>query len=160
MKNARSTIVNALIKHFPREKAMTYEKAIFNVATGSYDPEVHEEDDFVELYTSVAYERVAQLINAPTETDRLVIVVDMQADDGSLGAVRWDSCVYDEHRERYEASLNRSQQRPKPVKGVHLCKDPKCRSDVFYIWSLQTRGGDEGMTHYRQCAKCGKRGKE
>ena len=155
MKAARAATVDSFLKHFPKEKAVVYEKAIFNVASLAADGEMPD----VDMYASIAYERIFQLVTASNETDRLVILVDMQADPGTSG-VSWDSCVYDDHKEKYQASIDRSQQRPKPVKGLHVCKNPRCGSDEFYVWSLQTRSSDEGMTNFRQCSKCGKRGRE
>jgi DNA-directed RNA polymerase subunit M/transcription elongation factor TFIIS len=166
MKAARATVVTSLTKHFPKDKATRYEKAMFGIVTASMseDDGATDLDDEInmELYASIAYERIAQLINAKNETDRLIIVVDMQrqASEGPYDAVSWSSTVYDDYKDKYESTLNRSQQRPKPVKGAYICKDPKCKSDEFYMWSSQTRGGDEGMTNFRQCARCGKRNKE
>lgn len=34
-----------------------------------------------------------------------------------------------------------------------LC--PKCSNRVAYYWQLQTRKGDEGMTAFYRCVKCG-----
>jgi DNA-directed RNA polymerase subunit M/transcription elongation factor TFIIS len=159
MKSARATVMAVLIKHFPKEKSTTYEKAIFNSSL-TISGEVPDRGPDVDTYVGVSYERIAQLINAVNEIDRAIILVDMQNSAEGEAEVSWRSCVYDDHKDRYQASLDRSQRRPKPVKGMHICKDPKCKSDEFYLWSSQDRGGDEGMCHHRQCARCGKRGKE
>jgi len=155
MKTCRAAAVSTLMEYFPKDKCISYEKAIFNLVSSKTDgmPDI---DD----YSAIAYERIGQLINAETEVDRNIILVDMQGDTDSSGPVSWYSCVYDEHKEKHQASIDRSQQRPKPVKGMYVCKDPSCKSDEFYVWSAQTRSSDEGMTHFRQCSRCGKRGKE
>ena len=32
---------------------------------------------------------------------------------------------------------------------------PKCQNDTAYVWQVQTRGGDEPMTQFYRCVKCG-----
>lgn len=155
MKVARASVVSVLIKHFPKEKAVNYEKAIFNSAVSKIVDGLPD----VDFYAGLAYERIAQFIGASNEMERLAIIVDMQ-NNGATEEVAWSAAIYENHREKHDATLQRSQQRPKPVRGMHICKDPACKSDEFYMWSLQTKGGDEGMTHFRQCTRCGKRGKE
>jgi transcription factor S len=31
----------------------------------------------------------------------------------------------------------------------------KCGNDEVYVWMVQTRGGDEAMTQFMRCTKCG-----
>ncbi|HMP28088.1 MAG TPA: late expression factor LEF-5 [Saprospiraceae bacterium] len=73
--------------------------------------------------------------------------------------VSWESSFFVKLKERYEKALDKSVQRPTAVQGVYKCKNKGCSSDLFYTWTMQTRSGDEGMTHFRECAKCGKRGR-
>lgn len=51
-------------------------------------------------------------------------------------------------------------EKPRAIKGIHVCKNGKCRNDEFYCWQLQTRSSDEPMTQYRRCTKCDKVYKE
>lgn len=37
---------------------------------------------------------------------------------------------------------------------------PKCGHKVAYYWQLQTRKGDEGMTAFYRCVKCGQTWRE
>jgi|WetSurMetagenome_2_1015567.scaffolds.fasta_scaffold209283_2 DNA-directed RNA polymerase subunit M/transcription elongation factor TFIIS len=144
MKQLRSKVVAQLTYVVDRPIAVKYEKAI-------YDMSMRSDRD----YTSLAYEKVGQLQNANTKTDRLSILKDINNNvDG------FDSCVYGECYTNYAERLNKTQEKPKAVKGMYKCKEKGCGSDEFYVWSQQTRGGDEGMTIFRQCQKCGKRGKE
>ena len=85
------------------------------------------------------------------------------------GVTAYESCVYQPQKAAYEKALNQSMQKPKATKGVYVCKNMSmqsngkqkpCGSDSFYVWQLQTRGGEEGITIYRQCEKCGRRGRE
>ncbi|MFA7398683.1 MAG: RPA12/RPB9/RPC11 RNA polymerase family protein [Candidatus Bathyarchaeia archaeon] len=34
-------------------------------------------------------------------------------------------------------------------------KCDKCENDEVYVWMVQTRGGDEAMTQFMRCTKCG-----
>lgn len=72
----------------------------------------------------------------------------------------WDSCVYSEIDDEYKKSIDKSIAKPKAIKGAYKCKVKGCGSDEFYVWQEQRRSADEGATVMRQCAVCGKRGKE
>jgi DNA-directed RNA polymerase subunit M len=37
---------------------------------------------------------------------------------------------------------------------------PKCGNNVAYYWQVQTRAGDEGMTTFYRCVKCGQTWRE
>ena len=41
------------------------------------------------------------------------------------------------------------------VNPNRVCRTKGCRSNEFYVRSVQTRRGDEGMTTYFTCVKCG-----
>lgn len=66
--------------------------------------------------------------------------------------------LYIPQKNYYHETLRIANTKPEAVKGLHICKFCKC--DEFYIWSAQTRSGDEGTTNYKQCKGCGKRGRE
>lgn len=71
--------------------------------------------------------------------------------------------VYTDEKNRYFDTLEFNDSKPEAVKGLHICKGSPgkpCGCDEFYIWSSQTRSGDEGTTNYRQCKACGKRSRE
>lgn len=71
--------------------------------------------------------------------------------------------VYTDEKNRYFDTLEFNDAKPEAVKGLHICKGSPgkpCGCDEFYIWSSQTRSGDEGTTNYRQCKACGKRSRE
>jgi DNA-directed RNA polymerase subunit M/transcription elongation factor TFIIS len=42
--------------------------------------------------------------------------------------------------------------KPESVTGVFTCK--RCKGDKFWIWTAQTRAGDEGATTFAQCTTC------
>lgn len=136
IKKDRNLVTQFLQKHYPKEKAIKYELSIHKNVRNDYCKE--------------AYEKIGEILNAKDENERTMIIEDAESS--------WDSYVYKDHREKYIAAINKTQKRPKPVKGLYTCRS--CGSDEFYIWSAQTRSSDEGMTHYRQCYKCGKRNKE
>ena len=107
------------------------------------------------MYTTAAFEKVGHLLEAKNDTARDLVLKDIEK-----GVEGRDSVVFDEQKYTYDRFMDRAVLKPTAVKGVHVCKDKQCGSDEFYIWSSQDRSGDEGMTHRRQCARCGKRGKE
>lgn len=80
----------------------------------------------------------------------------------------WTHPLMKPYKEKYERGLLLFDLKPRSITGVYICKNKiwvngkqqTCGSDQFWIYSMQTRSGDEGMTVYRQCAICNKRGKE
>ncbi len=155
MGDYRKNIVTLLSKKVKPDIATRYENEIYRLTTRT-DP-----TNIISSYKRIAYEKVGQLLAAASEDERTYIIIDMQCNN--LG---WDSGVYDDFREKHYKTLDRVQQRPKAIKGMYICKNKNpatgivCGSDLMYVWQQQTRSSDEGMTTFRQCAKCGKRGKE
>lgn len=153
MKNFRSSIVSTLMSTASLNKpsAENYEKAIYGMAgrTDEKDPPSKE------TYARIAYDKVGQLVAAKDRTMREKILADLKKD-----VEGWDSASYAEQLASYNATMDRSVLKPKAVKGLYKCKEKECGSDEFYVWQEQRRSADEGMSVMRQCAKCGKRGKE
>lgn len=129
------------------QTAKTYECYIYKLAKGN--------DDTLLFYTNIAFEKLGELVMSKEDPDKFQMVVNSIRENKGF----WESAAFDGAREKYEKMLDKSVQKPKAVQGVYKCKNKGCSSDLFYTWSMQTRSGDEGMTHFRECAKCGKRGK-
>lgn len=149
MKALRASIITTLMctGKLNKPSAENYEKAVYAMA--------ERMDGTKETYARIAYDKVGQLISAKDRTEREQILADIRKDvDG------WDACVYKKQLENYNASMDRSVLKPKAIKGLYKCKDKECNSDEFYVWNEQRRSSDEGATVMRQCARCGKRGKE
>ena len=152
MKSLRAKVVGVLVDAggLNKPSAENYEKAIYAFCERQSKGKVT-----VDGYRRLAYDKLGQLIEANNREEREQILKDIRNN-----VEGWDACVYSKQLEAYTMSMDRSVMKPKAVKGLHKCKEKNCGSDEFYIWSAQTRSSDEGMTHFRQCAKCGKRGKE
>jgi DNA-directed RNA polymerase subunit M/transcription elongation factor TFIIS len=73
---------------------------------------------------------------------------------------RWETSTYTDFKEKHRKQTLLVIEKPKLVKGVYKCRDRKCGSDMCYVFSVQTRGGDEGMTTFITCSICGLRRKE
>ena len=152
MKALRSTIVSTLVDSggLNKPSAENYEKAIYAMCVRlEKDPPTRE------TYSRIAYDKVGQIVSAKDRPAREKIIADMRND-----VEGWDACVYDTQRATYNALMDRSVLKPKAIKGLYKCKDKECQSDEFYVWQEQRRSGDEAMSTLRQCAVCGKRGKE
>ena len=150
MDSARQAIVGCLTTHFDAKRARTYENLIFAMVLSDASPSN-------EMYVRLAYEKTGHLVENCEDQD----VVKKIIKDIKGGIKGWDCCVYEVQKANYEKELVQGNQKPKAVKGMYVCKPPMgCGSDEFYVWSLQTRSGDEGATIFRSCSKCGKRNKE
>jgi len=144
MNKARKLVVSTLIAGgLNKPSAENYEKAIYM--------RYPDEEDYI----SIVYDKIGQLRSAGDRVEREKILNDIKNKIES-----WDACVYVTSKEKYEASLDTSKERTKPIKGMYKCKEKECGSDEFYVWQEQRRRSDEAATIMRQCAKCGKRGKE
>lgn len=139
-------------KHVKAETIEIFENAVYDMCVKIckiIGAKVKEE------YSSLAYEKIGEFLERPKNVTEDEILQDIKK-----CVQGYDSVAFKQEKFDYNRFMDRSVQKPTPVKGAYFCKEKECKSDLFYIWSLQTRGGDEGMTHYRQCATCGKRGKQ
>lgn len=107
------------------------------------------------IYSDTAFEKVGHLLEAKDDAARDLILKEIS--DGVEGR---DCVVFARQKFVYDKFMDRSILKPVAVKGVYVCKDKQCGSDEFYTWSLQTKSSDEPMTLFRECSRCGKRGKE
>lgn len=139
----RKEVVKIISQHFPKTDAEKYESYIYKACSP-------------EIYCTFAFEKIGELVLAKKDKEVLKkVVLDIKKGRGV-----WESITFEEYRLMYESVIDKSVKRPTPVKGVYICKKNGCGSDLFYTWSLQTRSSDEGMTHFRECAKCGSRGRQ
>jgi DNA-directed RNA polymerase subunit M/transcription elongation factor TFIIS len=151
MKALRESIIEVLVDGgLNKPSAENYEKAMYD-ASGRIDGGTPTKD----TYSKFAYDKVGQLRGAKDRTEREKILSDIRKD-----VEGWDACVYEDQRKAHRSAMDVSVLKPKAVKGLYKCKNPDCKSDEFYTWSLQVNSSDEGMRHFRACAKCGQRGKE
>lgn len=149
----RESCQKALAEKLGEKSAVKYETAIYNMCVRI----AKRDGDGItveHVYPEVAFDKVGQLMVA-TAVERTKILNDLKntVED-------WDSCVYFEQQTEYNKCMNRAVEKPTAVKGVYKCNNKGCKSDDFYMWSVQTKSGDEGMTQYRRCAICGKQKKE
>ncbi len=144
--------VAEVFKKLGPNTASKYEKAIYNMSVRIAKDSGSK---IVPVYSKIAYDKAGQILGAKTRLDRHRIFNDLKND-----VEDWDSCIYDAERKEYYKMMDRSVQKLTSLKGVYKCTWKGCKSDEFFVWSAQTRSGDEAMTQYRQCAICNKRRKE
>ncbi len=106
-------------------------------------------------YKILAYDQVA-ICKEDFENDK----IDNYINELNNNSIGWLSNHYEEQRTVKKNYIIRLTFKAEASVGVYKCKNAKCKSDVFLLWQLQTRSADEPMTTFRQCLKCGSRGKE
>lgn len=122
-------------------------------AAVKYENEIH--DIHMQLdSTKVAYNRFAYDAIGLMKLNPSQKTLDELHEKGDI----FESELFNEARQARTLFLCRLNFKPVASKGVYFCKN--CGSDEFYLWTQQTRSMDEGSTQFRQCKKCGKRGKE
>jgi DNA-directed RNA polymerase subunit M/transcription elongation factor TFIIS len=152
MDKSRALVREILKKNISKpEKSKKYEVEIYNMCVRLSKS---TKKKIIDIYKKEAFEKVGELIVAEKKGREDTILNDIK--NNSLG---WDSQAFIEQKNSYEKIMNKSVQKPIPVKGMYVCKDKECGSDLFYTWSLQTRSQDEPATLFRECAQCGKRGR-
>lgn len=105
-------------------------------------------------YDRIAYQLIGLVSEKRGKSDVSFLILNIEKCTIDL-----QSFIYSDLYTDRENEFLQFLQKAKAVKGVYKC-NKECGSDLFFIWMEQTRSGDEGMTAFRQCAKCGKRGKE
>jgi DNA-directed RNA polymerase subunit M/transcription elongation factor TFIIS len=144
----RKLVRKNLARRYTQKTAHEIEKKIFDLSANVAECMGVEQSDH---YLDIAMEKIALADEGATAA-----IVKKELSDVVCG---WESCIFEKSRQKQQESFSRQLFKPTAIKGLYVCKDRECGSDEFFIWQLQTRSGDEGTTEYRQCAKCGKRGK-
>lgn len=67
----------------------------------------------------------------------------------------WNMPTYSRMLIEEDLENDRKTRPTKIVDGIYKCKKCACRKIATY--SVQTRGGDEAMTHFFTCTQCGKK---
>ena len=129
---------------------MAFEEALFQLAR---QMALEGDFDLLETYQKLAYQKLGEVLTG-TKVQRKQVLEEVEG-----GIVGWDSQAFTASRQKRQEMLSRNLVKPTASKGVYQCKK-SCGSDDFIIWSVQMRGGDEGMSTFRQCCKCGARGRE
>jgi len=152
-KAERQAVKNSLSKKIDDSKIIDeYEKAIYDMCVKIAKQRGVKVGG---VYATEAFEKVGHILEAKDEAGRDLVLKDISE------CVEGRECiVFARQKFVYDKFMDRSVLKPVAVKGVYLCKFKGCGSDEFYTWSLQTKSSDEPMTLFRECARCGKRGKE
>jgi len=143
----RSTLTTLQIR-FNEDASSRFEKIIFDASV-----KISEEtgQTIEKVYPSYCYEKIGELMNSK-KNNRELILKDIENCVHS-----YSSAFYNPNLEKMKETLAKLLLKPKPLKTGHKCK--KCGNDEFYIWTQQTQSADEGSTQFRQCSRCGQRGR-
>jgi DNA-directed RNA polymerase subunit M/transcription elongation factor TFIIS len=107
-------------------------------------------------YHNLAYEKSGEIIKYKDDCEKLKEI----KDDLDNMIVGFDSAIYREMKRNRESFVSHIMLKPRAIVGLYKCREKGCNSVEFYSWSAQTKSQDEPATIFRQCARCGKRGKE
>jgi DNA-directed RNA polymerase subunit M/transcription elongation factor TFIIS len=150
MDSLRETVRETLSTKFSDETVDKYEDVLYNAALKKSKATKMPKN---KIYLELSYEKLGQIMVAKAKEERKAIIKEMidGLDD------EWESIFYAKQKENYKKLMDKSVAKPKTVKGVYHCKEKGCGSDEFFVWQRQTKSSDEGMSNFRQCARCSKR---
>lgn len=146
LKEKRARVRNAISGKFPKV-ASRIEKRIYNMCNRIASEYEREVDGVYDIY---AYECVGNILSAPDRIDTIL-------DDIDKDITEWDSNIYDRFREKNSQNNIKMIQGVKVEESEFVCRNKKCRSKKCFMTQSQDRSGDEGMTTYITCIKCGVR---
>lgn len=152
MENLRESVRETLSTKFSEETVDKYEEIIYEAAIKKSKM---TKTPKTKIYSELSYEKLGQIMVTKVKEERKLIIDEMIKGIGW----EWETIFYAKQKENYKKLMDKSMAKPKAVKGVYHCKEKGCDSDEFYTWTQQDKSLDEGSTHYRQCARCGKRRK-
>ena len=146
----RDECLSLLKSKFGDKKGSLYEKKLYNMCVKQTKI---SQQDVMTVYREVVYEKIGHIMTLSDDAEQLQSI--FQDVDTS-----YMTSAYDQYQKTRCQELRKINTKVESVKGLYKCKEPNCKGDEFIIWSEQNRSGDEGMTHYRKCVRCGKRKKE
>lgn len=133
----RHVLFQLLEEKVPEHEAVTIEEKIFNLVQIK-----HDESSLISLYKLLGYEKMAHL----------KINKDKCLQDIDQGKIGWDSFVYQKYQDYSDNKFTESNNNIVMRDGDFMCR--KCKSKKCTYYTLQTRGGDEGMTTFISCNDC------
>jgi len=153
LNKVRKTVVETLKQQgFSKKESVKCEKEIFEMCKRISD----EENLLEEIYLEQSYEKVGELVySKKNKKNKKEVMEDIKND-----IIGWDSSVYQEYADSRIKDRESIIQKPKLQKGGFPCRKINCEGNKTKntIWyQIQTRSGDEGMTTFVTCLRCGDR---
>lgn len=143
----RKLVVSELQSSLPINESINIESLIYDMCVVL---SIEYSDNINDVYVKYSYEKLGELLTFPDKKDKIL-------KDIKMCIIDWNSCVYEEYKNREEKNVNETVEGPKISKGTFQCKVPTCNSLECNYVQVQSRGADEGPTTHVFCLKCGDR---
>lgn len=132
--------VNIYNMLYTEKKKMTLEEIdnAYLLLTGEHIP--YNEFDYEDIALSDIYKR---------------LLYEKIGEGDETSTTGWMSSHYDEYKEAQKIKNAILTKETPMSEGTYKCKNNECNSMSCYIIPLQIRSGDEGMTIFTVCKKCG-----
>jgi DNA-directed RNA polymerase subunit M/transcription elongation factor TFIIS len=145
-------VSDTLKTKFDKNTSIRYSKRIYESCSSLLKRLKFEEDSetFNEKYAVLAYHYLGQLMSIEDEEEEKKVIEDV-----SNKKIYWTSHLYIDYVEKINKDNLNFINPPVIHKGLHKCRNPSCKSDQTITFMAQTRSGDEGMTGFSICTRCG-----
>lgn len=141
----RKRVRKELTTAYGTEEAKKLEKLIFSMCKTISK---NEKTVITKTYAKHSYQKCGELINNTKYTDKII-------EDIENGRIKWDSCAYEEYRQK-ELNLTEIYAKGIEIKdGEFKCNNKKCGSFKCTYYQKQIRSADEPMTTFVTCTICG-----
>ncbi len=148
-KTTREIVTAILQEKYSKKDAINLEKLTHTYCV-NFHKNVCNDETIDDVYEKHAYEKLGELMVFPEKKDE--IVKDLVGNKHL-----WDSCVYEETRQKQSQDVVDQVSAPKVIEGSFQCKNFKCKSFQCTWDNSQTKSADEGFTTTVTCSKCGYR---
>lgn len=147
LKTKRSGVESVLQTVVAPGVAKRYEKYIFTACEANA---VDEDVCIEESYSSIAFELVGRFMRCESKTERKAILEEIKS--GTVDT--WSTMLLDTEKKKEYDDVARTSKGVSVKKCTYKCKKKGCPSEECFVYQVQTRSADEGMTTYVVCVKC------
>lgn len=150
IQSKRNAVLKALQTKIPEKTAKKYEVLIYRMCKKLANR--NEYGNLEEVYTKYSYEKIGSIMDAKNKKEQKCIIQDTKN-----VIIGWNGSSYKGYQLKENANNQMYTKEIHLEEGEFPCRNKDCQSMKCYYYQSQDRGGDEAMSVYVVCSKCGTR---